>query len=106
MNEEKKTQPNEEKKAQLTVPYIVYESAQTRAERTIKRQNIIIAVISIIAIVSVFLTAYFVDKGWREYFSECDITSYDYSQDGTGVNIVGDRNGVDYNGSESENKEN
>lgn len=89
-----------EKDIQLTVPYIVHEAAQARAERHSKRQSIAIIVISVVAIIAIFLTAYLIDKGWRDYFSECDITNYDYSQDGEGVNIVGDSNGVDYvNGS-------
>lgn len=90
----------EKEEMQFAVPYIVHEAAQVRAERQIKRQSIAIVVISAIAIIAIFLTAYLIDKGWRDYFSECDITNYDYSQGGEGVNIVGDSNGVDYiNGS-------
>lgn len=91
-----------ETEMQMTVPYIVHEAAQARAERQIKRQTIAIIIISVISIISIFLTAYLIDKGWRDYFSECDITNYDYSQDGEGINIVGDKNGVDFiNGAES-----
>ena len=94
----------EEKEMALSVPYIVHEAAQARAERQIKRQAIAIIIISVISIISIFLTAYLIDKGWRDYFSECDIMNYDYSQDGEGVNIVGDSNGVDYsNGAKSQN---
>lgn len=93
----------EEKEMRLTVPYIVHEAAQARSERTIKRLTIGIIVISILSIIIVFATAYIIDKGWRDYFSECDISDYDLQQDGEGVNIVGDSNGVDYNGSKSEN---
>ena len=93
---------NEKQENKLVVPYIVHEAAQARAERQVRRQGIAIIVISVVAIISIFLTAYLIDKGWREYFSECDITNYDYAQDGEGVNIVGDRNGVDYvNGAKS-----
>lgn len=92
----------QEKEVQLTVPYIVHEAAQARAERTIKRQSVAIIIIAVTAIIAIFLTAFFIDKGWRDYFSECDIMNYDYSQDGEGVNIVGDSNGVDYsNGAKS-----
>lgn len=95
---------NKEEEMQLTVSYIVYEAAQARAERQIRRQGITIIVISVLAIIAIFLTAYLIDKGWRDYFSECDIMNYDYSQDGEGVNIVGDSNGVDYsNGAKSQN---
>jgi hypothetical protein len=92
----------QEKEVQLTVPYIVHEAAQARAERQIKRQSVAIIIIAVTAIIAIFLTAFFIDKGWRDYFSECDIMNYDYSQDGEGVNIVGDSNGVDYsNGAKS-----
>lgn len=95
---------NKEEEMQLTVSYIVYEAAQARAERQIRRQGITIIVISVLAIIAIFLTAYLIDKGWRDYFSECDIMNYDYSHDGEGVNIVGDSNGVDYsNGAKSQN---
>lgn len=92
----------EEKEMQLTVPYIVHEAAQARSERTIKRLTVGIIVISILSIIIVFATAYIIDKGWRDYFSECDISNYDLQQDGEGVNIVGDSNGVDFNGSKNE----
>lgn len=92
----------QEKEVQLTVPYIVHEAAQARAERQIKRQSVAIIIIAVTAIIAIFLTAFFIDKGWRDYFPECDIMNYDYSQDGEGVNIVGDSNGVDYsNGAKS-----
>lgn len=92
----------QEKEMQSTVPYIVHEAAQARAERQIKRQSVAIIIIAVTAIIAIFLTAFFIDKGWRDYFSECDIMNYDYSQDGEGVNIVGDSNGVDYsNGAKS-----
>ena len=87
----------------ITMPIYSYEREQAFKERTIKRQGIAIAVVSIVAIIAIFLTAYLIDKGWRDYFSECDITSYDYSQDGEGINIVGDSNGVDFvNGTKGE----
>ena len=89
---------------QLSVHYIVYEEAQAKSERTIKRLTIGIIVISILSIIVIFLSNYFIDKGWRDYFSSCDIQNYEYEQDGKGVNIVGDQNGVDYNGAESENQ--
>lgn len=92
----------QEKEMQSTVAYIVHEAAQARAERQIKRQSVAIIIIAVTAIIAIFLTAFFIDKGWRDYFSECDIMNYDYSQDGEGVNIVGDSNGVDYsNGAKS-----
>lgn len=92
----------EEKEMQLTVPYIMHEAAQARSERAIKRLTIGIIVVSILSIIIAFSTGYFIDKGWRDYFSECDITNCDLQQDGEGVNIVGDSNGVDCNGTKGE----
>ena len=97
--QEKKTPPSQ-------VPYIVWESAQVRSERTIRRLSIAIAVISVIAIITVFVTAYLIDKGWRDYLSDSEIQTYEYTQDGKGVNIIGSSNGVDYkNESEVESQE-
>ena len=97
-------EPQNQGKNLLTIPYIVHEAAQARADRAIRRKDITIIIIIVISIVSLFLTAYLIDKGWRDYFSECDISNYEYAQDGKGVNIVGDSNGVDYNGETSENQ--
>ena len=58
----------ENKEMQLTIPYIVHEAAQARSERTIKRLTIGIIVVSILSITIAFLTGYFIDKGWRDYF--------------------------------------
>lgn len=52
----------EEKEMQLTVPYIVHEAAQARAERQIKRQSVAIIIIAATAIIAIFLTAFFIDK--------------------------------------------
>lgn len=38
------------------------------------------------------------NEKWLELWSEYDFESYEYQQDGEGVNIIGDGNGVDYNG--------
>lgn len=76
-----------------TVPYIVYESEMVRADRYIKR--LWIALITVTICFAAAVISFF----W--YLSLYDFTSYDYEQDGTGVNIVGDENGVDYDGAES-----
>jgi hypothetical protein len=76
------------------VPYIVFEGEMARAERYIKRlwTALIVAIASLAIAVIAFM--------W--YLSMYDFASYDYEQTGEGVNIVGDENGVDYNGSESD----
>lgn len=75
-----------------SVPYIVFEGEMTRQERQIRRLWIalISAIISIVLIVAGFLL----------YLNQYDFASY--QQDGSGVNIVGDGNGVDYDGPASE----
>ena len=72
-----------------SVPYIVHEAEMARQERHIKRL-LIAYVITVIAIVGGFL--------W--YLNQYDFTSYE--QDGQGVNIIGNGNGVDYDGPASE----
>lgn len=70
------------------VPYIVHEAEIARQERHIKRLWIalIVAIVACVAITGGFL--------W--YLNQYDFTSYE--QDGQGVNIIGDGNGVDYDG--------
>lgn len=72
-----------------SVPYIVYEGTVARHERTIKR--LIIALI--ISIVLVFGSNFM----WLHYVQQYDFESYEYTQDGEGVNVLGDGNGVNYN---------
>jgi hypothetical protein len=75
------------------VPYIVFEGEMARADRYIKR--LWIALITVTVAFAVGVIAFF----W--YLSLYDFSSYEYAQDGEGVNIVGNENGVDYNGTES-----
>lgn len=74
------------------VPYIVFEAEIARQERHIKRLWIalIAAVVAIVLVVGGFLL----------YLNQYDFASYE--QDGQGVNIIGDGNGVDYNGPTAE----
>lgn len=71
-----------------SVPYIVFESELARQERHAKRLWIalVTAIATILAVVYIFI--------W--YLNQYDFVSYD--QDGEGVNIIGDMNGVDYGG--------
>lgn len=72
-----------------SVPYIVYEGTVARHERTIKR--LIIALV--ISIILIFAS----NAIWLHYIQQYDFQSYEYSQDGEGVNVLGDGNGVNYN---------
>lgn len=71
------------------VPYIVYEGEQVRNERHIRRL--------VIALVVTILLLFASNALWIWYMSGFDIETYDYTQDGVGVNIIGSENGVDYN---------
>lgn len=48
-----------------------------------------------------------INQHWLDYLSEYDFSgdSYEYSQDGRGINIMGDNNGVDYDGTGVTNNE-
>lgn len=64
------------------VPFLVYESAQARAERTIKR--LIIALI--MTIILLFLSNAFWIHEWSQY--DWDNEEIVYTQDGRGLNSI------------------
>lgn len=70
----------------LVVPYIVYESSMARMERQIKRV-VIALIVSIFVILASNLAWIYM---WNSYEYVSDTTTY--SQDGEGVNIIGDDN--------------
>ena len=76
------------------VPYIVYESAQDRSERTNKR----LVVALIIAIVMIFVSHACWLWAWMQY----DYTGEEtvVTQEGEGLNIYGDRNMTDFYGTD------
>lgn len=84
--------------APASVPYVVHESTVARMERIIKRQWIalIVAICMLFGSFGLFV--------WHE--SQFETISYDYAQDGSGTNIIGEGNEVN-NGSvaKSENQE-
>lgn len=82
----------------VSVPYFVYEGEQTRNERHIRRL--------VIALVVTILLLFASNALWIWYMSGFDIETYDYTQDGMGVNIIGSRNGVDYDVPEVDSCEN
>ena len=84
---------------QLTVPYIVHESAMARNERHIKR--LVIALIVAVVMIAVTNIAWLYVWNSYEYVGGSETT---YSQDGEGVNIMGDRNnyGTEISGEENQ----
>lgn len=75
-----------------TVPYIAYESSEARWERTVKRLIIALTITVILLVGSngAWLWA------WMQYDYTGETTSTEtiYTQDGQGLNIIGDRNHV------------
>lgn len=88
----------DEKESRIQVPYIVYEGAMARMERTIKRLFILL----IITVGIIFVTNGLWLYWWNQY--EYVSETYSYEQDGQGINLIGDRNHV-YEPEISENQE-
>lgn len=74
------------------VPYVVYESAMTRAERNLKRLVILLMLTVVLMFLSNALWLY----EWCQYDYVGEDTTTLYQQDGQGVNIIGDGNGASY----------
>lgn len=92
-----------EEKDNMTVPYIVYEGAQARQERTIKRLIIVI----IITVSMLFATNAIWLYAWMQYDYATEIEEIEVDSDNGGnANYIGrDLNGELING-ESEGEEN
>lgn len=74
----------------IKIPFIVYEATIARMERHIKRLWIAL----IIAVLAIVIT----NIAWLVYINQYDFADYQYTQDGKGINIIGNENGFDYNG--------
>ena len=68
------------------VPYLAHESSEARHERTTKRliTSLLVVVVLWFATIGMFV--------W--YINQYDFSAISYEQDGEGINIIGDRNGV------------
>ena len=75
------------------VPFLAHESTVARMERTIKRLVLTLIFISALWFSTIGMFVW--------YLNQYDFESYTYQQDGEGLNIIGDRNGVDFNVPES-----
>lgn len=78
----------------MNISYIAFEGELARAERHIKR----LWIVNIILIIALILC----NAAYLWYLSLYDFSSYDYEQ-GDGINVIGDSNGVTNNGTEIEN---
>lgn len=83
---------NLEKIADNNVPYIVFESTQSRAERHTKRLWIALIIVTILAIVSLAVT----NLAWLNYVSQYEVETYDYMLDTDGGD--GDNNFIGRDG--------
>lgn len=66
------------------VSYVAFESVQARNERHIKR----LWITNLVLIALLFLS----NAIWLWFYSGYDFETYDYEQDGSGINIIGDDN--------------
>lgn len=88
---------DEQEKQVNSVPYIAFEGEQARAERHIKR----LWIAFIITVVLMFVS----NVAWLVYISQYDFESYAYTQDGQGVNVIGNENGVGQYGTKIDGEE-
>lgn len=100
---------NHVENSMIKIPFIVHESEMTRNERDKKRLYAVIICLCIALIMSIIIA--FVDhieinNRWLMFLEQYNFESYDYSQDGQGVNIIGNENGADYNGATTESSQN
>lgn len=76
------------------IPYIAHESAMARNERAIRR----LVWALVIAILLMFVSNALWLWAWQSYDYTSEDSDVTYQQDGEGVNIIGNRNGVDFDG--------
>ena len=97
------TPPSEKSIAeQPMIPYIAYESALARNERTAKR--LIVSLIICILLLMISNLAWLYAWCQFEYVAEDTTTTTTVTQDGEGQNVYGDNNRVN-DGAEDSNKE-
>lgn len=87
------------------VPYFFVQRILKRNERKDIRHFVIDIVLVVALIASIcagFFAVHKTNEKWIDYISDYDFIEYSYSQDGQGVNIIGDHNEADYNGAEAD----
>ena len=80
-----------------SIPYIVFESAEARSERHIKRLIIALIVSIVVGLITNLAWLYV----WNQYDYEVESETRTFVQDGMGLNIIGDSNEVT-NGAEGD----
>lgn len=86
----------EEKNLLKDVPYIVHEKAMARNDRTVKRLVAALIVVAVLWFATIAAVVWSVLWYLHQYDFESYSQEYSYAQDGEGVNIMGDYNGVDF----------
>lgn len=79
-----------------SVPYVVHEAAQARGERANKRLVIALIVVVLLWFATVALGVW----AWTRYDYCSEVETY--TQDGEGLNIIGDRNTASLYGADSQ----
>ena len=79
------------------IPYIAYEAECARHDRNIKRLAVVIVICIALLVVS--------NLAWLYAWNQFDYVdeSYDYTQDGRGINIIGNDNEAGQYGTEIDN---
>lgn len=79
-----------DKKGLESVPYVVFEAAEARSERHIKRLIIALIISIIVGLVTNLAWLYV----WNQYDYQSESITRTFVQDGEGLNIIGDSNEV------------
>lgn len=80
----------EKDKEYVVIPYFVHEAEVMRMEKHTRR----LWVALLVAILAILAS----NIAWLWYINQYDFVDYDFEQDGYGVNIIGDGNGVNDDG--------
>lgn len=73
-----------------SVPYVVFESAEARSERQIKRLIVALIISIVVGLITNLAWMYF----WNQYEYVDESETRIFTQDGKGLNIIGDSNEV------------
>ena len=96
----------EKRNPEKTISYFLHEGIMVRIERCYKWAIIALCVVMVLLIgfgLVESLLRYKENQAWLDYIAQYDFTDYDYAQDGRGINIIGNMNGVTGNVPETSN---